>query len=195
MSEVDLPLTAVRAQVASAIDLVVCCSRLLDGSRRITHVAEVLPLDEKGDYRVQDLYLHTIIGRSPDGSIMGAFASTAVEPMFAPRLKAIEALGEPPAHPQPFAHLFAQAEEPPVKQPAPQPRPAQEKPRPFVKPQPHMQATSPASRPGGPTARDADPAEVLALVDQPEEIEPEPPLHPSPERTAVTRKPQPPRKP
>src|SRR5690606_35041572 len=37
-STVEMPLVAVRAQVASAIHLIVCCERLHDGSRRVTHV-------------------------------------------------------------------------------------------------------------------------------------------------------------
>ena len=52
-----MPLIAVRAQVAAAIQLVVCCERLQDGSRKLTHIAEVLPLDERGDYRTQDLFV------------------------------------------------------------------------------------------------------------------------------------------
>ncbi len=42
----DLPLKAIRSQVAAAIDVIVCTSRLQDGRRTLTHVTEVLPLDE-----------------------------------------------------------------------------------------------------------------------------------------------------
>src|SRR6202171_2715543 len=55
LSGIELPMRAVRAQVASAVHLVVCCERFGDGSRKVTHVSEVLPLDERGEYRVQDL--------------------------------------------------------------------------------------------------------------------------------------------
>src|SRR3954463_4154866 len=62
LSGVELPLIAVRAQVASAINLVICCARLADGSRKVTDVAEVLPLDERGEHRVQELWKFTSQG-------------------------------------------------------------------------------------------------------------------------------------
>lgn len=87
MSGIELPMVAVRAQVASAIDLVICCERLVDGSRKITHVAEVLPLNEKGEYRTQDLYLYTVTGKTPEGKLLGYHAPTGILPTFASRLK------------------------------------------------------------------------------------------------------------
>jgi pilus assembly protein CpaF len=88
MSSVEMPLIAVRAQVASAIHLVVCCERLQDGSRRTTHIAEVLPLDEKGEYRTVDLYSYTPIKRAADGHIVGYHAPTGILPSFFTRLGA-----------------------------------------------------------------------------------------------------------
>ncbi len=55
MNDVQLPLLALRAQVASAIDIIVQTSRLANGRRGVTHVAEVCPLDEHGQYRTLDL--------------------------------------------------------------------------------------------------------------------------------------------
>ena len=55
LSGVDIPLAALRAQVASAVQVVVHTARLSDGSRKIAAVSEVLPL-EGGDYRVRDLF-------------------------------------------------------------------------------------------------------------------------------------------
>jgi pilus assembly protein CpaF len=55
MSDVQLPLLALRAQIASAIDVIVQTSRLANGRRGITHVAEVGSLDEHGHYRTGDL--------------------------------------------------------------------------------------------------------------------------------------------
>lgn len=88
MSGVDLPMVAVRAQVASALNLVVCCERLSDGSRKITHVAEVLPLNAKGEYRVQDLYLYTATGKTADGKVQGYHAPTGILPTFLDALHA-----------------------------------------------------------------------------------------------------------
>ena len=53
---VELPLKAIREQIASAFDLVVQVSRLVDGTRRITHVTEVLKM-ESDVVSMQDLFL------------------------------------------------------------------------------------------------------------------------------------------
>jgi pilus assembly protein CpaF len=82
MSAVELPLVAVRAQVASAVHLVVCCDRLQDGSRKVTHISEVLPLNEKGDYRTQDLFVFTPVAKGAAGEVLGYHAPTGVLPTF-----------------------------------------------------------------------------------------------------------------
>lgn len=58
MSGVDIPLFALRGQVASAIQLIVQISRFHDGKRCLTHISEVLPLDKSGNYQVKDLFLY-----------------------------------------------------------------------------------------------------------------------------------------
>ncbi len=88
LSGVDLPLRAVRAQVASAVHLVVCCERLHDGKRKVTSVAEALPLDEVGEYRVQELFVFENEGRGPNGEVLGRHVPTGVLPTFFPKLKA-----------------------------------------------------------------------------------------------------------
>jgi len=55
MSGVDMPLHALRARIASAIDIVVQMMRFVDGSRRVIQISEVLPL-EQGNYHLQDLF-------------------------------------------------------------------------------------------------------------------------------------------
>jgi pilus assembly protein CpaF len=86
LSGVELPLRAVRAQIASAVNLVVCCSRLSDGTRKVTHVSEVLPLDGRGEYRVQDLFVFSETGRGPEGAVQGSHAPTGLVPALLPRL-------------------------------------------------------------------------------------------------------------
>jgi pilus assembly protein CpaF len=86
LSGVELPLRAVRAQVAAAIHVIVCTSRFVDGSRKITHVSEVLPLDDRGDYQVQDLFAYTQTGRDEEGRVMGYLAPTGVLPTFTRKL-------------------------------------------------------------------------------------------------------------
>jgi len=78
----DLPLRAIRAQVAAAINIIVCTSRLQDGRRVLTHITEVLPLDERGDYRVRDLFIYTQTGRAEDGAVVGYLSPTGLVPSF-----------------------------------------------------------------------------------------------------------------
>jgi pilus assembly protein CpaF len=82
MAGVELPLYALRAQIASAVDLVVQISRFGDGRRALTHVTEVLPLDERGGYRVQDLFRYDAFATRADGSGQGALAWTGARPSF-----------------------------------------------------------------------------------------------------------------
>lgn len=56
MSKVDLPLYALRAQITSAIDVVVQLTRFADGRRDVTGIAEVQELDAEGRYRVADIF-------------------------------------------------------------------------------------------------------------------------------------------
>ena len=88
MSAVELPMVAVRSQVASAINLVICCERLHDGSRKVTHISEVLPLNEKGEYRTQDLFVYTPVAKGEDGQILGYHAPTGIIPQFVQRARA-----------------------------------------------------------------------------------------------------------
>lgn len=57
MSDVELPLVALRAQVASAIDFVIQTSRFADGSRGVTHITEVLGYDSQAGYQLSDIFL------------------------------------------------------------------------------------------------------------------------------------------
>ena len=82
LADVGLPLRAMRAQVASAVHLVVCTNRLRDGSRRITSISEVLPLDDKGDYRVQDIFVFTQTRSARTGRVQGYLSPTGVMPSF-----------------------------------------------------------------------------------------------------------------
>ncbi len=64
MNEVELPLHALRAQITSAIDVIVQVSRFNDGRRALTQVAEVLPLDANQRYCVQDIFTADVGGAS-----------------------------------------------------------------------------------------------------------------------------------
>ncbi len=86
MSGMDLPVRAIREQASSALDLIVHVSRLRDGSRRVTHVSEVVGME--GDTIVlQDLYLFDFgMGVDTDGRFQGHLKSTGIRPGFAERL-------------------------------------------------------------------------------------------------------------
>lgn len=56
MAGVNIPIEALRSQLASAIDFIVQINRLHDGSRKITHITQVSPLDDEGKYCLEDLY-------------------------------------------------------------------------------------------------------------------------------------------
>jgi pilus assembly protein CpaF len=87
MAGMDLSLRAIREQVASAVDLIVHQSRLPGGSRKITHITEVLGLE--GDViTLQDLFLFRQQGVDSRGGVQGEFASTGIRPRFLEKLKA-----------------------------------------------------------------------------------------------------------
>jgi len=88
MAGIDLPMVAIRAQVASAINFIVCCERLHDGSRKTIALSEVLPLTEKGDYRTQDIFVFTPVTKDEDGHILGYHAPTGIVPNFVNRARA-----------------------------------------------------------------------------------------------------------
>ncbi|MBX7114189.1 MAG: Flp pilus assembly complex ATPase component TadA [Myxococcaceae bacterium] len=89
MSAVELPLVAVRAQVASAINVVICCERLHDGTRKVTAISEVLPLNEKGEYRTQDIFVFSPVAKDEQGHILGYHAPTGVLPLLLPKAQTL----------------------------------------------------------------------------------------------------------
>jgi pilus assembly protein CpaF len=83
---VDLPLRAIREQIASAFDLLIQVNRLVDGSRRVTHVTEVVGL-ESDVVTLQDLF----VAPRPDSAataldLRGPLAATGIQPRFLPKL-------------------------------------------------------------------------------------------------------------
>ncbi len=83
MSEVELPVHVARAQVASAIDLVVQISRFSDdGSRRITRITEVLDLDDQNRYQWQDLFTLQMQGKDNQGRLKAQLVATETLPSF-----------------------------------------------------------------------------------------------------------------
>lgn len=56
MSDVEIPIAVLRAQLASAIDVVVQLARGKDGIRRVTHIAELVGFDERSGFRIKTLF-------------------------------------------------------------------------------------------------------------------------------------------
>jgi pilus assembly protein CpaF len=87
MGSVDLPQRAIREQAASAIDVIVHQSRLRDGTRRITHITEVVGME--GDViTLQDVYLFDFAaGVDANGRFRGTLRPTGLRAGFASKLR------------------------------------------------------------------------------------------------------------
>lgn len=87
MGSVTLPEKAIRAQIASAVHVIVQASRMSDGSRRITHISEIT--GATGEIvSMQDIFKFEKQGLGPAGKVKGRFFATGVVPKFAETLKA-----------------------------------------------------------------------------------------------------------
>jgi pilus assembly protein CpaF len=83
-SDVEIPLTALRLQIASGVDAIVQVSRRRDGQRVITHISEVLGYNmAESRYEVQDLF-HRVYESAEDG---GRLVSTGITPRFAEHME------------------------------------------------------------------------------------------------------------
>ncbi len=99
MGGIELPMKAIRHQFASAVDLIIQVNRLQGGPRKVTHITEVLNL-EQDTVIMQDIFLFVQDGIDENGRAYGHFESTGVRPAFMERFDA--------AAVQLPANLFAQ---------------------------------------------------------------------------------------
>jgi len=84
MSDVDIPVYVARAQVASAIHLLVQIARFTeDGSRKITRITEACGLDQNNQYRTRDLFVCRLSGKTADGRLIADLVPTGDKPSFA----------------------------------------------------------------------------------------------------------------
>lgn len=81
MSGVDLPIRAIREQIASAIDVVVHESRFSDGTRKIQKISEIVGL-EGDQITMQDIFEFNQTGIGEDGKVIGSFRPTGAVPTF-----------------------------------------------------------------------------------------------------------------
>ncbi|MBI3889963.1 MAG: CpaF family protein [Candidatus Wallbacteria bacterium] len=87
MSGMDLPLKAIREQIASAVHLIVQQSRLQDGSRRITHITEVQGMEGEV-VTLSDIFIFEQHGIDENGKIVGKLSPTGLRPRFISKLEA-----------------------------------------------------------------------------------------------------------
>jgi pilus assembly protein CpaF len=84
MSDIELPVYVARAQVASAIHLVVQITRFpQDGSRRVTRISEVRGLSPEQQYLTTDLFTLEVSGKNREGKLQSALRPTGEKPSFA----------------------------------------------------------------------------------------------------------------
>jgi len=81
MAGYDLPIRAIRQQVAAALDLIVHLERLQDGSRRVTAITEVQRM-ESDVITLQDLYEFKVDSVMPDRTVVGGLRATGLRPTF-----------------------------------------------------------------------------------------------------------------
>jgi pilus assembly protein CpaF len=85
MAGLNLPDTAIRRQIASAIDLVVQVTRLSDGTRKVTSVAEITGMEGE-IVTMQDIFTFRKRGIKETGEVLGDFEPSGIRPKFAERL-------------------------------------------------------------------------------------------------------------
>ncbi len=86
MAGFELPIKAIRQQIAGAVDVIVQASRLQGGPRRVTHITEIVGM-EQDTVVMQDIYRFNQEGIDENGKAFGHFECTGVRPTFMSRLE------------------------------------------------------------------------------------------------------------
>jgi pilus assembly protein CpaF len=86
MAGMDLPIRAIREQIAGAVDLIIQQSRLKDGSRKIINITEVIGMEGE-TIVLQDLFSFKQLGTSVDGKVIGKHVSAGIRPYYAEKLE------------------------------------------------------------------------------------------------------------
>jgi pilus assembly protein CpaF len=86
MSAMNLPERTVRQQIASAIGIVVQCSRLSDGTRKVMSLSEITGMDENV-ISMQDIFTFVRKGIGPNGKVLGTFKPSGIRPKFLEKLR------------------------------------------------------------------------------------------------------------
>jgi pilus assembly protein CpaF len=86
MANANMGIRSVRQQIAAAVNVFVQISRFSDGTRRVTHITEVVGM-EQDIITLQDIFLFEKTGISETGRVLGRFRATGIRPKFYERLK------------------------------------------------------------------------------------------------------------
>jgi pilus assembly protein CpaF len=88
MAGFELPVLAIRKQIASALDLIIYLNRFPDGTRKVTKISEVAGMESEV-ITLTDLFEFQQTGTDQEGKPLGQFRPTGLRPMFAPKLEAM----------------------------------------------------------------------------------------------------------
>ncbi|MCV2880513.1 CpaF family protein [Actibacterium sp. XHP0104] len=86
MAGIEMPLKAVRSQIASAVNLIVQASRLQDGSRRMVSITEITGMEGEV-ISMQEIFRYERLGITPDNKIIGRFNATGVRSHYSERFR------------------------------------------------------------------------------------------------------------
>jgi pilus assembly protein CpaF len=86
MGNMNLPEKSVRQQICAAITIVVQATRMSDGSRKVTSIAEITGMEENV-ISMQEIFTFNKKGIGPDGKVIGSFQPTRIRPKFLERLR------------------------------------------------------------------------------------------------------------
>jgi enamine deaminase RidA (YjgF/YER057c/UK114 family) len=86
MTGYQLPLRAIREQIASAVDLIVHTARLKDGTRKVVNITEVYGIEDD-EILMQDIFAFEQTGVNEDGKIIGELRPTGIRPTFMPQFE------------------------------------------------------------------------------------------------------------
>ena len=87
MANLNIPEKAIRQQIASAVQLIVQASRMLDGTRKVTAISEITGMEGEV-ITMQDIFMFERMGINQDGRVKGRFRATGIRPKCAERLAA-----------------------------------------------------------------------------------------------------------
>lgn len=87
MSNVELPVRAIREMIASAIHLIMHTARYSDGSRKVVSISELIGMEEGLEITFRDIFRFQQTGVAPDGTVLGQYVATGTLPTFLDELR------------------------------------------------------------------------------------------------------------